>query len=103
RRSKFSFLSWLFKPLLKPIIRKTMEVKMATAIGEALHFANRELLFARERLRATRIADPDDLRTFLKAILARLTPPEDPHLHTRVGVGQPGHGVFEGVYTPGSI
>ncbi|AEO55844.1 hypothetical protein MYCTH_2300093 [Thermothelomyces thermophilus ATCC 42464] len=103
RRSKFSLLSWLFKPLLKPIIRKTMEVKMATAIGEALHFANRELLYARERLRATRIADPDDLRTFFKAVLARLTAPDDPDLHTRVGVGQPGHGVFEGVYAPGSI
>ncbi|KAL2141267.1 hypothetical protein VTI28DRAFT_2639 [Corynascus sepedonium] len=103
RRSKFSFLSWLFKPLLKPIIRKTMEVKIATAIGEALHFANRELLYARERLRATRIADPDDLKTFLRAVLARLTPPDDPDLYTRVGVGQPGHGVFEGVYAPGSI
>ncbi|KAL2159082.1 hypothetical protein VTH06DRAFT_2841 [Thermothelomyces fergusii] len=103
RRSKFSFLSWLFKPLLKLIIRKTIEVKMATAIGEALHFANRELLYARERLRATRIADPDDLRTFLKAVLARLTPPGEPDLHTRIGVGQPGHGVFEGVYAPGSI
>jgi hypothetical protein len=103
RRSKFSFLAWLFKPLLKPIIRKTMEVKIASAIGEALHFANRELLYARERLRATRIADPDDLKTFFKAVLARLTPADDPDLYTRVGVGQPGHGVFEGVYAPGSI
>jgi len=103
RRSKFSFLSWLFKPLLKPIIRKTVELKIATAVGEALHFANRELLYARERLRATRIADPDDLKTFFKAVLARLTPPDDPDLYTRVGVGQPGHGVFEGVYAPGSV
>lgn len=103
RRSKFSFLAWLFKPLLKPIIRKTMEMKIAAAIGDALHFANRELLYARERLRATRIADPDDLKTFFKAVLARLTPPDDPDLYTRVGVGQPGYGVFEGVYAPGSI
>ncbi|KAK4033895.1 hypothetical protein C8A01DRAFT_39628 [Parachaetomium inaequale] len=103
RRSKFSFFAWLFKPLLKPIIRKTMEMKIASAIGEALHFANRELLYARERLRATRIADPDDLKTFFKAVLARLTPADDPDLYTRVGVGQPGHGVFEGVYAPGSI
>jgi hypothetical protein len=80
-----------------------MEVKIASAIGEALHFANRELLYARERLRATRIADPDDLKTFFKAVLARLTPADDPDLYTRVGVGQPGHGVFEGVYAPGSI
>lgn len=103
RRSKFSFFAWLFKPLLKPIIRKTMEMKVAAAIGEALHFANRELLYARERLRATRIADPDDLKTFFKAVLARLTPPDDPDLYARVGVGQPGYGVFEGVYAPGSI
>ncbi|KAK4104347.1 bactericidal permeability-increasing protein [Parathielavia hyrcaniae] len=103
RRSKFSFLSWLFKPLLRPVIRKTMEMKMAAAIGDALHFANRELLYARERLRATRVADPDDLRTFVKAVLARLTPPDDPDLYTRVGVGQPGRGVFEGVYAPGSV
>ncbi|KAJ4306064.1 hypothetical protein N0V88_000860 [Collariella sp. IMI 366227] len=103
RRSKFSFFAWLFKPLLKPIIRKTMELKIAAAIAEALHFANRELLYARERLRATRIADPEDLKTFVKAVLARLTPVEDPDLYARVGVGQPGYGVFEGVYAPGSV
>ncbi|GAB1313813.1 hypothetical protein MFIFM68171_04023 [Madurella fahalii] len=103
RRSKFSLFAWLFKPLLKPIIRRAMEVKIATAIGQALHFANRELLYARERLRATRIADPDDLKTFFKAVLARLTPPDDPDFHARVGVGEPGRGVFEGVYAPGSI
>jgi hypothetical protein len=103
RRSKFSFFAWLFKPLLRPVIRKTMEMKMAAAIAEAMHFANRELLYARERLRATRVADPEDLKTFVKAVLARLTPPEDPDLYTRVGVGQPGRGVFEGVYAPGSV
>ncbi|KAK0745413.1 bactericidal permeability-increasing protein [Apiosordaria backusii] len=103
RRSRFSFLAWLMKPLLKPLIRKTIEMKIASAIKDSLHFANRELLFARERLRATRIADPDDLRTFFKAVLARLTPPDDPDLYARVGVGEPGHGVFEGVYAPGSI
>jgi hypothetical protein len=103
RRSKFSFFAWLFKPLLRPVIRKTMEMKIAAAIAEAMHFANRELLYARERLRATRVADPEDLKTFVKAVLARLTPPEDPDLYTRVGVGQPGRGVFEGVYAPGSV
>ncbi|KAK4179307.1 bactericidal permeability-increasing protein [Triangularia setosa] len=103
RRSRFSFLAWLMKPLLKPLIRKTIEMQIASAIKDSLHFANRELLFARERLRATRIADPDDLRTFFKAVLARLTPPDDPDLYARVGVGGPGQGVFEGVYAPGSI
>ncbi|EAQ92264.1 hypothetical protein CHGG_00499 [Chaetomium globosum CBS 148.51] len=103
RRSKFSLFAWIFKPFLKPIIRKTMEMKIAAAIGDALHFANRELLYARERLRATRIADPEDLKTFFKAVLARLVPADDPDLYTRIGVAQPGHGVFEGVYTPGSL
>ncbi|KAK4190701.1 hypothetical protein QBC35DRAFT_449150 [Podospora australis] len=101
RRSKFSFFAWLMKPLLKPLIRKTIEIQVASAIKESLHFANRELLFARERLRATRVADPDDLRTFFKAILARLTPPEDPDLYARVGVE--GGGPFEGIYAPGSV
>ncbi|KAK3378610.1 bactericidal permeability-increasing protein [Podospora didyma] len=103
RKSKFSWIAWVFKPFLKPIIRKTMELQIAAAIGESLQFANRELLYARERLRATRIADPDDLQTFFKAIIARLTPPDDPDLYTRVGVAQPGRGVFEGVYAPGSV
>jgi hypothetical protein len=102
-RSSFGFISWLFKPFLKPIVRKMVEIRMASAIAQAFQFANRELLFARERLRATRIADPQDLKTFIKAVLARLTLPEDPDLHVRVGLTGSGQGVFEGVYTPGSI
>lgn len=103
RKSKFSFLGWLFKPLLRPIVRKVMEKQLATAIADMIHAANRELLYARERLRATRISDPDDIRTFIKAVMARLTPEEDPDLYTRVGVAQPGKGVFRGVYAPGSV
>ena len=104
RRSKFSFFAWLFKPFMRPLIRKTLEMQIASAVGESLQFANRELLYARERLRATRIADPDDLKTFFKAIMARLTPPDDPDLQVRLGIDQPGRkSVFEGVYTPGSV
>lgn len=103
RKSKFSLLGWLFKPLLRPIIRKVMEKQMATAIADAIHSANRELLFFRERLRATRISDPDDLKTFFKAIMTRLTPADDPDLYTRVGVMAPGKGVFAGKYAPGSV
>ena len=103
RKSKFSFLGWLFRPLLRPVIRKVMERQLAHAIADFFHAANRELLYARERLRATRIADPDDLVTFFKAVAARLTPEEDPDLYTRVGVAQPGRGVFKGVYAPGSV
>ncbi|THY76997.1 hypothetical protein D6C86_02211 [Aureobasidium pullulans] len=103
RKSKFSWLAWLIKPVLRPIVRKVMEKQIATAIADALHSANRELLYARERLRATRVADPNDLITFFKAVAARLTPEEDPDLYTRVGVAQPGKGVFKGKYAPGSV
>jgi hypothetical protein len=103
RKSKFSFFGWIMKPLLRPVIRKVMEMQLAKGIADAIHSANRELLFARERLRATRISDPDDLRTFFKAVLTRLTPEDDPDLYTRVGVAAPGKGVFAGKYAPGSV
>ena len=102
RRSKFSWLAWLLTPIIRPILRKTIESQVASAIGDALHFANRELIYARERLRATRIADPQDLGTFFKAVLARLTPEEDPDVYTAVGV-TPGKDIFKGVYAPGSV
>ncbi|KAF2195366.1 hypothetical protein K469DRAFT_615929 [Zopfia rhizophila CBS 207.26] len=103
RKSKFAFFGWILKPFLRPLIRKVMEKQLATAIADMIHAANRELLFARERLRATQISDPDDLRTFFKAVLTRLTPAEDPDLYTRVGVAEPGKGVFKGKYAPGSV
>ena len=102
RKSKFSWLAWLVKPLLRPIVRKVLEKQLATAIADGIHAANRELLFARERLRATRITNPDDVRTFIKAVMARLTPEEDPDVYTAVGV-RPSKGIFNGVYAPGSV
>jgi hypothetical protein len=103
RKSKLSWLGWLFKPLLKHLVRRSLEKALAENIVTALRAANRELVFARERLRATRVADPKDVVTFLKAVMARLTPEEDPDLYTRVGVDAPKRGVFRGVYTPGSV
>jgi len=108
RRTKFSWLGFLFKPLLRPILRKTMEKQLATALADFFHAANRELLYARERLRATRISNPDDLLTFFKAVATRLTPEDDPDVYTRVGMDAPRGGrirknVFSGVYAPGSI
>ena len=102
RKSKLSWLAWLIKPILRPILRRVLEKQLATAIADGIHAANRELLFARERLRATRISDPQDVRTFLKAVLTRLTPAQDPDVYTAVGV-TPSKGVFNGVYAPGSI
>lgn len=106
RKSKFACLAWVFKPLLRPIIRKVLEHQMSKAIEDALHAANRELVYARERLRATRISDPKDLRTFVKAIMTRLTPEEDPDLYTNVGItgGATERGsVFANRYAPGSV
>lgn len=103
RKSKLSWIAWIVKPLLRPIVRKVMEKQIASALADLFHAANRELLFARERLRATRISDPQDVKTFFKAVMARLTPEEDPDVYTRVGVEQPGKGVFKGVYAPGSV
>jgi hypothetical protein len=103
KKSKFSWLAWLIKPLMRPILRKTLENQIAHGIKDSCDFVNRELLFARERLRATRIADPDSVWTFMKAVCARLVPRQDPNLYTRVGVDAPGKGVFEGVYAPGSV
>lgn len=103
RKSRFSWVAWIIKPLLRPILRKTMEKQLATALTDFFHTANRELLYARERLRATRISNPDDLMTFLKAVAARLTPEDDPDLYSRVGVTQPGEGVFKNRYAPGSV
>lgn len=105
RKSRFSFLAWLAKPFLKHLIRRVMEKQIATAIADTLRSANRELVFARERLRATRIAEPKDLVTFIRAVASRLVPEEDPDVYTRIGVDEPGEpgNVFRGVYTPGSI
>ncbi|KAI7084841.1 hypothetical protein KC356_g6368 [Hortaea werneckii] len=108
RKSKLTWFAWLFKPFLRPLLRRSMEKQLATALADFFHAANRELLFARERLRATRISNPDDLLTFFRAVFARLTPAEDPDLYTRVGITPPEGGrvrknVFQGVYAPGSI
>ncbi|KAI9753979.1 MAG: hypothetical protein M4579_004909 [Chaenotheca gracillima] len=103
RKSKFACLAWLLKPLLRPILRKTLEHKLATAIADGLHAANRELLYARERLRATRISDPQDVRRFIQAVITRLSPEPDPDLFMDVGVKAKGKGVFAGVYAPGSV
>ncbi|KAL9084745.1 MAG: hypothetical protein Q9165_007920 [Trypethelium subeluteriae] len=103
RKSRFGWLGWLVKPLLRPILKRVMERQIAQGITEFCHAANREVVFARERLRATRVAEPRDLVTFVRAVAARLAPAEDPDVYARVGVDEPGKGVFKGVYTPASL
>lgn len=103
QNSRWSFVWWLVTPFLKHMIRRVLEKKLAEQIVSIVHTVNRELVFARERLRATRIANPPELATFVKAVLARFQPDADPDIHTRIGVDAPDQGVFEGVYAPGSV
>lgn len=102
RKSKWKFLLWLTKPFLKHLVRRVLEKKIAEEIVTAASILNRELVFARERLRATRIANPQDLATFVRAVLARLKP-EDDDVEARIGIEPPESGVFKGIYAPGSI
>ncbi|KAJ6134408.1 hypothetical protein N7523_000730 [Penicillium sp. IBT 18751x] len=101
-RSKWKFLLWLTKPFLKHLVRRVLEKKIAEEIVSAAHVLNRELIFARERLRATRIANPEDLGTFVRAVIARLKP-ADSDVEARVAIEPPKTGVFKGIYAPGSI
>ncbi|EWC46200.1 hypothetical protein DRE_04578 [Drechslerella stenobrocha 248] len=108
QRSKFSFLAWLFKPLVKPMLRKLLQTSIQQAIEEGLRGLNREMIYTRERLRAARIANPRDLTTFVRAVLARWTDPSD--LPIEVGVDWRAHRAngraeapFDGEYAPGSL
>ncbi|KAH6603660.1 hypothetical protein Trco_008435 [Trichoderma cornu-damae] len=100
RRSRFSFVAWLLKPLIRPIVKRAVEKSLVSAIEDGLHALNRELVFARERLRATRIAGPEDLWTFVRAVAARLVPGPHPDVEARVGVRPE---IFRGRYAPGSL
>lgn len=104
RKSRAPWLAWLLKPLLRPFIRAKLEMRIKSSIKEACASVNRELLFARERLRAARVADPNDMWTFIRAVCARAgSRKADSDRYMRVGIDQPGRGVFDGVYAPGSV
>ncbi|PYH95747.1 hypothetical protein BO71DRAFT_440041 [Aspergillus ellipticus CBS 707.79] len=102
-RSKWKWLLWLTKPFLKHLVRRVLEKKIAEKIVQAAFTLNRELVFARERLRAARIANPHDLASFVRAVLARLKEIPDTDVETRIGIDPPGSGVFKGVFAPGSL
>jgi hypothetical protein len=100
RRSKFSFIGWLLKPFIRPIVKRALERSIASTIEDGLHTLNRELVFARERLRATQIASPEDLWTFIRAVAARLVPKPHPDIEARIGIRPE---IFRGRYAPGSL
>lgn len=101
-QSKWRFLLWLTKPFLKHMVRRVLEKKIAEEIVSAAMTLNRELVFARERLRAARIANPRDLASFVRAVLARFKPAGGTNVRAHVAIDQSGD-IFQGVYTPGSI
>lgn len=107
KRSRFRWLAWPFKPILRPILKRVLRKRMEAQIAELCHFVNREMVFARERLRATRVARPESLWRFVKAVCARLGPgPSSEDVDVAVGVrssGDEGGTPFEGRYAPGSI
>ncbi|KAK6534539.1 hypothetical protein TWF281_005854 [Arthrobotrys megalospora] len=108
RQSKFSFLAWLFKPIIKSMLRKLLQNSLREAIEDGLRSLNREMIYTRERLRATRIANPHDLTTFIRAVLARWTAPTE--LPVEVGIDWRAHresgraeAPFDNEYAPGSL
>ncbi|KAF3924680.1 hypothetical protein AA313_de0205888 [Arthrobotrys entomopaga] len=108
KQSKFSFLAWLFKPFVKPMLRKLLQNSLRQALENGLRALNREMIYTRERLRAARIANPHDLTSFVRAILARWTAPSE--LPIEVGVDWRAHrpsgraeAPFDGEYAPGSL
>jgi hypothetical protein len=103
QRSSWFGVLWLFKPFIKHMVRRVLEKKIAEQIVGYSHIINRELVFARERLRATRIANPSDFMTFIHAVLSRLSAKQDPDSFVRVGVDAHRKGVFKDVYAPGSL
>ncbi|RKF53921.1 Uncharacterized protein C32A11.02c [Erysiphe neolycopersici] len=106
QKSKFSCLAWCLKPLIRTILRVNFERQLAESIGDFFHAANRELLFARERLRATRISNPQDIRTFVEAVITRLKPKDDPNMQISIGIrgaAQDRGNIFTGRYAPGSV
>lgn len=104
-KSRFRWLAWPFKPILKPILRRVMRKQMETQITEACRILNREVVFARERLRATRIAKPKTWLRFVKAVAARLQIEDDGEVEVGIGArtGKHERDVFEGRYAPGSV
>lgn len=103
QRSRWKFILWIVKPFLKHLVRRVLEKKIAETVVATVVALNRELLFARERLRAVNIANPQDISTFIRAVLARPQAYANPNLYQRIGAHPPDSGTFKGVYAPGSI
>jgi hypothetical protein len=103
KRSRWKILLCLVKPFLKQLIRRSLEKKIAEFVVSMVVTINRELVYARERLRAVSIANPQDYVTFIRAVMARPQLYSNPEMHQRLAASPPESGPFKGVYAPGSI
>lgn len=133
RKCKFSWLigTWPIRPLLERLLKKFIASQLETAIVDFLQWSNRELAFARERLRGARVANPKSLWAWWKAIKYRIwdAPMEqEPGVRVAIGMSSVGtagsaarvernveggsggykgkaikRGVFQGEYAPGSL
>lgn len=84
----------ILTPLLKLFLRKALE----RSIAEGIHAANTELVFARERLRAVKVAKPESWIAWWRALSARWQQGE-----SNVEVGMSGTGVWSGIRGVGGL
>jgi hypothetical protein len=107
RSSTFSLVAWLLRPLVKPILKRALRSRVEQQVREAVRALDRELVFARERLRAARASGAVDPWAFWRAVAARWDGGQqdepDRAVRVRVGVDAPAEGPFAGVYAPGSV
>ncbi|CAK7204865.1 hypothetical protein SEUCBS139899_007627 [Sporothrix eucalyptigena] len=112
RQSKVSWLVWLLKPILRPLLIETIEKQLATSLAESLKTVNQELVFARERLRGAQVATEHSGTSSLASIVPiiravvsrfRASGNENPEVDVSIGFEEGSTGVFDGVYAPGSL
>ena len=106
-RSRYRWLMFPFKPILRPILRRVVKQSLEQQIKDVAHNINRELVYARERLRAARVAQPESLMRFIRAVAARWSGAGDWGEEVDVAVGvvsmKEESKELQGRYAPGSL
>ena len=110
RKSSLSCLAWLLRPIIRLIVRKTLETQLATALTGLFASVNTEIVFARERLRGARAAGGgsglstlQSLPGLVRALLARFQEPVETDTQVSVGAAPSPDSPFKGVFAPGSL
>ena len=106
-RSRFRWMMAPFGPVLRPILRRLIKRNLEQGIKDVAHTINRELVYARERLRAARVAEPRSLWKFLRAVGAGWSGGEGWGEEVDVFVGarrrKEEPKVLQGKFAPGSL